>query len=103
MLRRLILFLFWPALVSTAGAQADSWLEVSTPHFRVISNASEKDARHTAIQFERMRSVFARVFPDANIDTATPMVVLALQDKRNFQALEPAVYLGAGQVNLLGL
>jgi TonB family protein len=103
MLRRLILSLLLPGLVSAAGAQADSWIEVSTPHFQVISNASEKEARRTAIQFERMRSVFARVFPDANIDTASPMVVLALQDKRNFQALEPAVYLGTGQVNPLGL
>jgi hypothetical protein len=47
-----------------------SWLEVRTPHFRVISNAPEKEAQRAALKFERMRSVFARVFPDRNIDTA---------------------------------
>jgi TonB family protein len=91
------------AFAVSAVAQADTWLEVSTPHFSVVSNAGEKDARHTALQFERMRSVFARVLPDANIDTATPIVVLAVQDKKNFQALEPAVYLGKGQINIVGL
>ena len=47
-----------------------SGLEVRTPHFRVISNAPEKEAQPAALKFERMRSVFARVFPDRNIDTA---------------------------------
>jgi TonB family protein len=91
------------ACAITAGAQADAWLEVNTPHFSVISNGTEKDARHAALQFERMRSVFARVLPDANIDTSTPIVVLAVQDKRSFQALEPAVYLAKGQINIVGV
>jgi TonB family protein len=91
------------AVALPVSAQTDAWLEVTTPHFSVISNASEKDARHTALQLQRMRSVFARVLPDANIDTATPIVVLAIQDKRNMEAIEPATYLGKGQVTLLGL
>jgi TonB family protein len=91
------------AFAVPAGAQIDAWLEVTTPHFSVITNAGEKEGRHTALQFERMRSVFARVLPDSNIDTATPIIVLAVQDKKNMQAIEPAAYLGKGQVNLLGL
>jgi len=50
-----------------------------------------------------MRSVFGRIFPDSNIDTATPIVVLAVQDKRNLQAVEPPAYLGKGQLNIVGL
>src|SRR5579864_6815768 len=88
---------------SFAGAQTNTWLEVTTPHFRVISNSTEKEARHAAFQFERMRSVFARVFPAANIDTATPIVALALQDMRDLEGLEPAVYLTNGQNRLRGL
>jgi len=104
MVRRTLPFLLLlAAFATTAGAQTDAWLEVTTPHFRVISNSTEKDARHAALQFERMRSVFARVFPDANIDTATPIVVLALQDMQSIQALEPAAYLGKGQTRLMGL
>lgn len=90
-------------LVSFAPAQTDTWLEIRTPHFVVISNSNEKRARHVTRQFERMRTVFSKVFPDANLNTATPIVVLAVEDRRNLQALEPLVYLHQGQVNIAGL
>jgi TonB family protein len=101
--RFFVLLSLLAAFTIPAGAQADAWLEVSTPHFSVISNAAEKDARGAALQFERMRSVFARVLPDANMDAATPIVVVAVEDKRSFEALEPAAYLGKGQINIVGL
>ena len=104
MLRRICFFLFLlAAFFASAGAQAASWLEVRTPHFRVISNAPEKEAQRAALQCERMRSVFARVFPDRNIDTATPIVVLAFEDKQNLQAVQSAAYLANGGLTLLGL
>jgi len=90
------------ALVSTASGQADAWLEVRTAHFLVVSNAAEKDARLAAHKFEAMRSLFQRVFPEADLDTASPILVLAVQDKRSMQALEPSSYLGKGQVNIVG-
>ena len=98
-----VYFILLAACAIPASTQADAWLEVSTPHFSVISNAPEKDARRAALQFERMRSVFARVLPDANLEMPAPMVVLAVQDKKNFQELEPAAYLGKGQINIVGL
>ena len=91
------------ALASTVSAQTDAWLQVRTPHFLVVSNAPEKDARKAAHQFEGMRSVFQRVFPEADLDTASPILVLAVQDRRSLQALEPAAYAGSGQLKLAGL
>lgn len=90
-------------LVSLARAQTDAWLEVRTPHFLIVSNASEKEARRAARQFEGMRSVFQRVFPQADLDTAAPMLVMAVRDKSSFQALEPADYLGEDKITLMGL
>ena len=90
------------ALISTASGQADAWLEVRTAHFLVVSNAAEKDARLAAHKFEAMRSLFQRVFPEADLDTASPILVLAVQDKRSMQALEPSSYLAKGQVNIIG-
>lgn len=104
MFRRMLLSLLaLAALIPVAVAQTETWLEVRTPNFLVVSNAGEKDAYHVATQFERMRSVLSRVFPNANLETATPIVVLAVVDKENLRALEPEVYLGKGQLNLVGL
>ncbi len=104
MCKRILLLLFLlTVFAASANAQTDAWLEVRTPHFIVISNSSEKESRRVTRQFERMRSVFLKVFPGANIDPGTPIVILAVEDKRNLQALEPEVYLAKGQVNVAGL
>lgn len=87
----------------SAGAQTDTWLEVHTPHFLIVTNCSEKEGRRVARQFEGMRSVFQRVFPDAELDRAASILVFAAQDKRTLQELEPEVYLSKGQLNLVGL
>jgi TonB family protein len=104
MSRGIALSLFVLAIfASPASAQTDTWLEIRTPHFVIISNSKEKDARRITRQFERMRTVFRQVFPDANLDPPTPIIVLAVEDKQNLRALEPAIYLHQGQVNIAGL
>jgi tetratricopeptide (TPR) repeat protein len=82
---------------------ADNWVEVRSPHFLVLTDSSEKQARHVAGQFERMRAVFHTAFPKAHVDPADPIIVIALRDKKAFQALEPEAYLAKGQLELAGL
>ena len=104
MFRRIALLLWMAAsLVSPSDGQTGSWLEIRTPHFLIVSSAPEEDARKAAHQFEGMRSVFQRVFPEADLDNGPPMLVLAVEDKSSFQDLEPTAYLGAGQLKLIGL
>lgn len=101
------LWLSWFLLVATAVAPArdkpENWLEVRSPHFTLLSTGGEKQARHLAGQFERMRSVFHARFPQLEIDPAGPIVVLAVNDEKDFRALEPEVYLAKGSVDLAGL
>jgi tetratricopeptide (TPR) repeat protein len=101
--RPLLLAVGFAVLAVIAGAKTESWLEVRTPHFIVLSNVNEKRARHVADQFEQMRAVFRKWFPGANFDPGSPIIVIALKDKKDFQALEPEAYLAKGQVNLAGL
>src|SRR5215475_10943028 len=103
MFRRPLPILCLLALSPIAASQADTWLQVRTPHFQIVSNAPEKDARIAGHKFEAMRSVFQRVFPEADLDTASPMLVFAVPDMRSIRALEPADYLGQGQLKLAGL
>jgi tetratricopeptide (TPR) repeat protein len=98
----LLLPLFWTSLLP-ARDKAETWIQVTSPHFVVATNAGEKQARRVADQFERMRSVFHVLFPKLQIDPASPIVVLAIRDEANFRALEPAASLAKGQLKLGGL
>jgi Tfp pilus assembly protein PilF len=102
MYKRLVLLvvLFLPVI---ATAKPETWVEVRSPHFVVITNSNEKQARRVADQFERMRSVFHRLFPKIQIDTLGSITVLAIKDEKDFRALEPAAYLAKGQLKLGGL
>jgi len=102
-LRSFAVLLLLAALATVATAAVDPWVEVRTPHFTVISDAGEKQARHVATEFERMRAVFHSRFPSARVDAASPIIVLAVRDKKGIQALEPPAYLAKGQLDLAGL
>ncbi len=98
-----LLSLLAVTLSAAAAPTPPRWLQVSTPHFTVITNSSDRDARHVAAQFERMRAVFQILMPSATDDPASPIVVLALKDRASFRTLEPADYLAKDSLNLAGL
>jgi tetratricopeptide (TPR) repeat protein len=86
-------------------ASADStphWLQIHTAHFTVITDSSQRQARHIAGQLERMQAIFSKLIPAARADTGAPIVVLALKDRNGFRALEPPDYLGKGKLDLAG-
>lgn len=95
--------LFVLTSVSATAASAPQWTEVRSPHFVVITDTNEKQARKIAGQFERMRSLFQLALPNAAGDAGLPITVLALKDKKGFQALEPAAYLAKSQLQIAGL
>jgi len=98
-----VLFLFLIASIrAEASSSGPAWLEVRSPHFTVVTDASEKDARRVTTQFERMRAVFHTLLPAASDDAAAPIVVLALKDKKSFRSLEPEAYLAKNQLDLAG-
>src|SRR5579862_6281489 len=86
-----------------AGNKPENWLQVSSQHFTILTNGSDKDARHIADQFERMRAIFHTIFPQMQVDPAVPIVVIAVKDTKDFRDLEPEAYLAKGQLNLSGL
>jgi len=101
---RAILFvsLILTAIPATA-ATTPQWVEIRSPHFVVISDTNEKQARKIAGQFERMRDLFRKVLPQTGGDASLPITVMALKDRKSFQSIEPAAYLGKGKLDLAGL
>jgi tetratricopeptide (TPR) repeat protein len=103
-MRGRIVFLLCLGLSLSASARdsVDHWVELRSQHFVVLTDSNEKQARRIATQFERMRGVFQLLMPAASDTTGSPIVVLALKDKKGFQALEPEAYLAKGKLDLAG-
>ena len=73
-------------------AQEKAWLEVRSPHFRVITNGSDRDARQVARAFEQMRAVFASQFPGFTLEAPAPLLVVAARDEETMKMLLPQMF-----------
>ena len=104
MLRRVFCLLpLFAVALALARDKPQNWIEVRSPHFVLVSNAGEKQVRHVAGQFERMRLAFHATFPSLRVDPGSPIVVLAVRDRNDFRTLEPQDYLGKGNLQVAGL
>jgi tetratricopeptide (TPR) repeat protein len=103
-MRRTFVFLlvFAGTLSCSARDTADHWLEVRSEHFVILTDSTEKQGRRIADQFERMRAIFHLLIPGASDSTGSPVIVLALKDKKGLRAVEPEAYLAQGQLDLAG-
>lgn len=100
------MFVWFLGLLAVAGpcfASAPSqWTEIRSPHFVVLTDSNEKQGRKIAGQFERMRSLFQTLLPNAGGDAGLPITVLAFKNRGGFQSVIPAAYLAKGQLQLAG-
>lgn len=79
-------------------AAARPWVEVTSPHFTVISDAGDKQAVRAAWQFEQVRAVLQRLWPWANLATGKPVVVFAARDENTLKSLAPKYWETKGGV-----
>lgn len=87
------------AISSCTLAAADRpWVEVTSPHFTVISDAGDKSAVRAAWQFEQVRAVLQRLWPWANLATGKPVVVFAVRDENTLKSLAPKYWETKGGV-----
>jgi tetratricopeptide (TPR) repeat protein len=76
------------ALLHPSTSLAQTWREIQSPHFRVVTDGSDNDGRNVAKEFEQMRSVFAVRFHDAALDTGAPLLIVAVREP-GLHALAP--------------
>jgi tetratricopeptide (TPR) repeat protein len=86
-----------------ARAAERPWIEIKSPHFTVVSNASDKSARRAAWEFEQLRSAFQGLWPWARISSANPIVVYAVRDEASLKALAPQYWEVEGGVRPAGV
>jgi tetratricopeptide (TPR) repeat protein len=83
------LLLAVPGICFPAGSQ--TWTEVRSPHFVVVSNARGQEARHVAERFEMIRAIFLGHL--GRIDTIdSPVTVLAAKDEATLRNLFPVFW-----------
>src|SRR5215831_18402296 len=77
------LFVVAGMLVATAplAVAQGTWVEISSPHFSVVSNAGDGRAREIAWQFEQVRSAIVAGWPWARTELDRPVLVIAAKDE----------------------
>jgi tetratricopeptide (TPR) repeat protein len=75
-----------------ASAAEKPWIEIRSPHFRVLSDAEERDARVAALRFEQMRSAFTAALPGLRLDPPVPLLIVAAKDERSLKTLFPEMW-----------
>lgn len=76
------------AFLLPSAASAQTWREIQSPHFRVVTDGSDSDGRDVAKEFEEMRSIFAARFPHATLETGAPLLIVAVREP-GLKALAP--------------
>ena len=74
---------------SLQGARHDAWVEVRSPNFIIVSNAGEKQARRTAIQFEQIHTLFREGLAVAQGHPSPVITIFALKDEKSLGDLLP--------------
>ena len=72
------------------------WIEVRSPHFRILTNGGANDARHVAQEFEQMRYVFQERNPMFRLEGGAPLTVFAAADEATAKVLEPFTWKAKG-------
>lgn len=75
----------------SAIAGNKGWVEVDSPHFHVLSDGKQSQAREVAFDLERLRYIFASEFPQARLDSGAPLLVFAAADRHSLQSLLPSL------------
>ena len=68
----------------------ESWTQIRSAHFTVLSNAGEREGRRIALQFEQVRSVFEQLYPKLKVDSGKPTIVFALRNEDSLKLLMPS-------------
>ena len=94
--RLLLCACFVSFLAYGSAAKEKPWLEVRSPHFRVLTDASAGDARRVAREFEQLRDVFASQYPGFRLESGAPLLIFAARDEETAKSLAPYLWKAKG-------
>jgi tetratricopeptide (TPR) repeat protein len=68
---------------------SETWTEVHSPHFSVVTNAGEKRGREIALRFEQMRSVFGQLMVKNKVNIPVPLQIIAFRNTKELRQHGP--------------
>ncbi len=94
--RRFLVPLLLVALLATpilASSRPDNkeprWIRVSSDHFSVLTDASEKKGREVAVRMEQMRAVFGQLLLKNKLRMPEPLEIIALNTDKEYVQIAP--------------
>jgi Flp pilus assembly protein TadD len=82
-------FLMLICLIAAAAFAENEWVEVRSPNFSVITDASEKRGRDIALRFEQMRYVFSALLRKDMVNIPVPLQIVAFRNTKEFREFMP--------------
>jgi Tfp pilus assembly protein PilF len=86
-----------------SATKPQTWCELRSPNFIVVTNANEKQARGVAYQFEMIRAVFRKYFGLGNSSKDQPVIIIAAKDQNTLRALLPEYWVKKGLAHPAGI
>jgi tetratricopeptide (TPR) repeat protein len=94
-------------MVISAGAslakKPETWMEVRSPNFLVLTDANEKQGRRVAYQFEMIRAVFRQFFNLQASAKDQPVIIIAARDEETLKTLLPEFWAKKGSMHPAGI
>ena len=88
-----VCLMFMASTLSSAHAEMRGWRRVRSENFVVVSNASDREARHAAARLEELRAVFSRLQTRGDFDVSIPVTVILFQNDSDYEFFKP-IYRG---------
>jgi TonB family protein len=84
------------------AANPQAWIELQSPHFVVVTNANEHEARTVAVQFETIRAVLQEHFGNVSTNDQA-VIIIAAKDEATLKPLLPESWTKKGSAHRAGL
>ena len=88
-MNRLLLLISALLLISSSAVAEQQWVEVTSPHFSVLTDAGEKRGRDVAVRFEQMRTAFGLLFQKVNVNTPVKLQIVAYRNSKELRQVAP--------------
>ena len=65
------------------------WIRISSAHFSVLTDGTEKQAGETILRFEQMRAVFGELLMKSKLTLPQPLEIVAFKNREEYSQIAP--------------